>query len=48
MLLQNTALINDFKGVMNKLNDHNNKTVDIFSNMKKQVLFFNTTYYRKH
>lgn len=39
MLHQNTSLIDDLKVVMNKLNDHNNKTVDIFSNMKKQVLF---------
>jgi len=37
MFKQNTLLVDDLKVVMNKINDHNNTTVDIFSNMKKQV-----------
>lgn len=39
MLDHNTSLINELKVIMNTMNDHNNTTVDIFSNMKKQVNF---------
>lgn len=39
MLNQNTLLVNDINVVLNKLNDHNNITVNTFANMKKQVHF---------
>lgn len=39
MLDHNTSLINELKVIMNTMNDHNNTTVNIFSNMKKQVHF---------
>lgn len=37
MLKQNTSLVDDLTVILNKISDHNNTTVDIFSNMKKQV-----------
>lgn len=39
MFDKNTTLINDISGIMNKMNDHNNTTVNIFSNMKEKVIF---------
>lgn len=36
---KNTTLINDINVIMNKMNDHNNTTVNIFSNMKEKVIF---------
>lgn len=32
-----TVLLNDLKIVLNKINDQNNTTIDIFSNMKEKV-----------
>lgn len=40
MLDQNSMLANDLNIVLNKLNDHNNTTVNIFLNMKEKVIFF--------
>lgn len=39
MINKNNTLVNDLKVVMNKMNDHNNTTVDIFSSFKTQVHF---------
>lgn len=39
MFDKNTILINDINGIMNKMNDHNITTVNIFSNMKEKVIF---------
>lgn len=40
MLNQNSSIANDLHIVLKKLNDHSNTTVNIFSNMKEQVIFF--------
>lgn len=38
MLNQNTSIKNNLQVVMNKMNGDNDTTVNIFSNMKKQVI----------
>lgn len=37
MFDRNSTLINDLNCIMNKINEHNNTTLNIFSNMKEQV-----------
>lgn len=44
MLEQNTSLVNDLTVVMNNMNDHNNTTVNIVLNMKKEVNLYLTLY----
>jgi len=38
MLNQNTSIKNNLQVVMNKMNNNNGATVNIFTNMKKQVI----------
>lgn len=40
MLNQNTSIKNNLQVVMNKMNDDNDATMNIFTIMKKKVIFF--------